>query len=254
MNHTFFAALAVGAAALAIATAGGAGATPVDDRVEQVEVETTDTATPTETITATSSTPPRSTTTRAPNDTDTTRRSTDTAESDESGAQTATTDETTEATGGEQDSEQTRVDPESVVAQVDSDLVVLSYGVESGTMSITLRNRGESAKRVTVSEVVEGSTGRFAISRYTLPGESTTTVELDLRRPQQSAGVTLITAESMRSGHGTYLSTGGTVSPPYRSDALGLVGGSAASFIGVIAWKRRKEKKQTEQVREVGGT
>jgi hypothetical protein len=93
----------------------------------------------------------------------------------------------------------------TVVAQVDSDLRVLSYEYTDGVFRITFQNTAKVAKRVTVSDAspIEGKgAASFNIRTYRiLPGKET--VEMQVRG---KAAVSITTRESLRNGEGVYLS------------------------------------------------
>jgi hypothetical protein len=93
----------------------------------------------------------------------------------------------------------------TVVAQVDSDLRVLSYEYRNGVFRITFQNTAKVAKRVTVSDAspIEGKgAASFNIRTYRiLPGKET--VEMQV---QGKAAVSITTRESLRNGEGVYLS------------------------------------------------
>jgi hypothetical protein len=111
---------------------------------------------------------------------------------------TASTAPTTEATGNASAAS-------TVVAQVDSDLRVLSYEYTDGVFRITFQNTAKVAKRVTVSDAspIEGQgAASFNIRTYTvLPG--TETAEMRVRGKR---AVSITTRESLRNGEGVYLS------------------------------------------------
>lgn len=98
----------------------------------------------------------------------------------------------------------------SVVAQVDSTVVVTSYryNASSETFFVTLRNDGDDDKSVTITEIInrdsKGSR-KFGISVVEVEPDETVTAEVSASRVDGAAGVMVLTTEAIETGAGVYL-------------------------------------------------
>lgn len=144
-----------------------------------------------------------------------------------------------------------------VVAQVDSDLTVVSYHYNRSTAEfvITLENdmpRGE--KPVTIAEAVsrssdEGGSSSFGIRVVDVEGGERATVRMKLLGDADDPGVMITTPESINNGRGTQLwaekqntGGGGIIRGPATWPDVGMTalmgGGIAFLGFGLGAWQK----------------
>ncbi len=99
----------------------------------------------------------------------------------------------------------------SVVAQVDSTVVVTSYryNASSETFFVTLRNDEQAdEKSVTITEIIDrdaAGSRKFGISVVEVDGGETVTAEVSAARVDGAAGVMVLTNEAIETGAGVYL-------------------------------------------------
>lgn len=113
-----------------------------------------------------------------------------------------------------------------VEAEVDSQIRVLEYrylpgGDDAGKMLISLENTGDSVTEVTLTELIDPSdgSGSFGVDVVTVrPGE-TVEASVDVELRDGSAGVMIVTPESIAAGTGTHVS--------HQERETGLISGAA---------------------------
>jgi len=153
-------------------------------------------------------------------------------------------------------------DPSTVYAEVDDDVRVLSweYDEDAETFEITLENDGSDRTRVSIMEIIDlddGSDGPLGMREVTMrPGEEAV-VEVGATLDSRSAGVIVMTEDSIESGQVTPIIYGSGVGSLFDGPSTwGLVqisgiSGALGTFVFAVgfAWHRRAERTDKTEVK-----
>jgi len=153
-------------------------------------------------------------------------------------------------------------DPSTVYAEVDEDIRVLSWSFdeETETFEITLENDGSDRTRVSIMEIIDlddGSDGPLGMREVTMrPGEEAV-VEVGATLDSRSAGVIVMTEDSIESGQVTPIIYGSGVGSLFDGPSTwGLVqisgiSGALGTFLFAVgfAWHRRAERTDKTEVK-----
>ena len=137
-----------------------------------------------------------------------------------------------------------------VVTEVDRQVRVTnySYSEEDEIMAVELEHvdPGGSTARLTLTELIEGSSGSgtFGVEQLRLrPGE-TATVEVDVRMRSGTAGVMIVTQRSLQNGNGAFVTTGSDLQlfegpASWQDVRVGVLVGVGVTMLGtlLVSWR-----------------